>query len=88
MDFMPRSFCANNLGWLWFEREEQEKCYKMAENQDPHPRFPDKTSEGACVTGTSSYLVFQINGEVRFKGLRFHFVCKPIQKKQITRWNM
>lgn len=34
-------------------------------------------SEGNRVTRMLSYLMFQVNGEVRFKWLISHFVCKP-----------
>lgn len=33
-------------------------------------------SEGNCVTCMLSYLMFQVNGEVRFKWLISHFACK------------
>lgn len=66
---------------MWLECDEQENCWKMAKKNPlaaSSSLFPNKM--GLKVTErrvASSYLMFQINGEVRLKWLISHFVCEP-----------
>lgn len=56
----------------------------MDEKKEANHHFPDKT--GLKVTFMLSYLMFQVNGKVRFKWLVSHFVGKTTIKQNLIKY--
>lgn len=72
--FVQINYSRSALAWVWEMRKLLENGWKPAASSS----LPKHNRSGwKRVPRMLSHLMFQVNGEVRFKWLISHFVCKP-----------